>query len=65
MLSRKQPWSIVASNANLLEFAKSLLVGSAPKPLICQRKRCGCAGSLRFVPAQTSRNSAFASARVE
>ena len=30
-----------ASNDNLAELSKSLLAGSAPKPLIYQRRRCG------------------------
>ena len=78
----------VASNANLLDFAKCLLVplpGPAgplfaarlrwpqarimihriifralkPQAPVCQRKRCGCAGSLHFISHQISRNDEF------
>ena len=34
MLSRKQPWSIVASRAKVAPFALCLLDGTAPKPLL-------------------------------
>ena len=34
MLSRKPPWSIVASRANVALFALCLLDGTAPKPLL-------------------------------
>ena len=34
MLSRKPPWSIVASRAKVAPFALCLLDGMAPKPLL-------------------------------
>ena len=34
MLSRKPPWSIVASRAKVAPFALCLLDGTAPKPLL-------------------------------
>lgn len=40
----------VASNALRAELHKSLLVGSAPKPLKTRTKLCGCGDSLTESP---------------
>ena len=47
MVSRNQPWSIVASRANVALFALCLLDGMAPKPLLPAQTLwlfCGSAG---------------------
>ena len=47
MMTFEYAQEVVASNANLLDFAKCLLVGSAPNPLNARAKLCGCVVFLR------------------